>query len=128
MSYDWLINALRRTRPNRQLMFKAADALEEQRAVEDTLVEMMTKEHNGRLALEFRQKWISVEERLPEEKVPVQVTYLGYTDKQPRADMLACIYCGKWCYWDGEPCSYEECVVEITHWKPLPKPPKEGNK
>lgn len=73
----------------------------------------------------FEPRWISASEWKPDEKVPVQVTYLGCTDKQPRSDMLACIYYGKWCYWDGEPCSYEECRVEITHWRPLPKPPEE---
>ena len=124
MSYDWLINALRGTRPNRQLMFKAADALEEQRAVEETLVEMMTKEHNGRLALEFRQKWISVEERQPltDELVIVAVhddTGDTENDYSSFGFYLEVNGSGVWIV-DGQ----RSC--HVTHWMPLPKPPKEG--
>ena len=71
-------------------------------------------------------KWIPVTERLPEEKTPVQVTYLGYHDKKPHTDLLACLYCGYWFYWDGAPCSYNKCRVEVTHWMPLPPAPKDG--
>lgn len=124
MSYDWLINALRRTRPNRQLMFKAADALEEQRAVEETLVEMMTKEHNGRLALEFRQKWISAEERLPTEDDLVIVAIHDDTgdtayNYSSFGFFLEVNGSGVWLV-DGQ----RSC--HVTHWMPLPKPPKEG--
>ena len=73
-----------------------------------------------------KPRWIPVTERPPEDCTPVQVCYSGYYSKEIGSDMLACRYEGTWCYWDGEPCSYDPCRVEITHWMPLPEPPKEG--
>ena len=70
-------------------------------------------------------RWIPVTERFPKDCTPVQVCYIGYHSKEIGSDMLACRYEGLWCYWDGEPCSYDPCRVEITHWMPLKKPPKE---
>ena len=66
-------------------------------------------------------RWIPVTERLPEERHPVLVTYLGYNDKLPKSDMVAMCDDGDW-YW-----YYDEskCKVAITHWMPLPEPPKE---
>ena len=72
-----------------------------------------------------KPRWIPVTERLPEDCTPVQVCYIGYYSKKIASDMLACRYNRVWCYWDGEPCSYYPCKVEITHWMPLPEPPKE---
>lgn len=65
-------------------------------------------------------KWIPVTERLPEDTYPVLVTYLGYFDKLPKSDMVAMWDDGDW-YW-----YYDEskCKVAITHWMPLPQPPR----
>ena len=71
-------------------------------------------------------KWIPVEKRLPEDKKPVLVTYLGYNSKQPHSELIACLYYGQWGSWDGDPCSYDDCKVEVTHWMPLPEPPEGG--
>ena len=76
--------------------------------------------------LDAYPKWIPVTERLPEDGVPVQVCYIGFLDGETASDLLACRYEGMWCYWDGPPCGYDKCKVEITHWMPLPQPPKEG--
>ena len=71
-------------------------------------------------------KWISVEERLPEQYKPVHVSYVGYNTNSLLSDMVA--YRdgdGDWCWWDGEFPSGELCKVKITHRMPLPAPPKE---
>lgn len=67
-------------------------------------------------------EWIPVTDRLPEDRVPVQVCYIGFLDGKIASDLLACIYEGMWCYWDGFPCGYDKCNVEITHWMPLIEP------
>lgn len=64
-------------------------------------------------------KWISVEDRLPEPFKPVLVAYNNGT-----VDLIG------WQNWknDGE-MSYRddeawENIVTVTHWMPLPMPPK----
>ena len=74
---------------------------------------------------EKKSRWIPVTEGFPKDRVPVQVCYIGMNTGTVESDLLACRYYGAWCYWDGEPCSYDECKVEITHWMPLTRPPKE---
>ena len=90
-------------------------------------------------------RWIPVEERLPEERVLVNVVWVNrapepYYEKikgVPVSD-TACFYGGRW-YWDSPVlldylAEYGEDefdlideAVEITHWMPLPEPPeKEG--
>lgn len=63
-------------------------------------------------------KWIGVEERLPEDEIPVLVGYsrnldgfisIGYLDHE---DM-------RWCGIDGIR------IARPSHWMPLPEPPKE---
>ena len=108
------------------LLDRAAGAIEELIMIAESYMRSMDAwADTAAKAIEQIPNWVSVSERLPEEEVPVQVTYLGYNDKQPRTDMHACLYCGQWCYWDGDPCNYEKCRVEITHWQPLPVPAKE---
>ena len=63
------------------------------------------------------QKWISVKDRLPEEKVNCIVNYKhAYCDTD-----------GYWaigfCYYDGEKFKFNP-LYKITHWMPLPEPPK----
>ena len=58
------------------------------------------------------QKWISVTERFPENDTAVIVA----TD---RGMVFQCLYAyDGWDLWDGY-------TVNITHWMPLPEPPKE---
>ena len=64
-------------------------------------------------------RWISVEERLPEKGVFVVVYYGHFIGN------LMDVY-----MWDGEcwrsSTGYLEDAENITHWMPLPKPPKEA--
>lgn len=57
------------------------------------------------------QEWISVKERLPEKNTSV----LASTDK---GIVFQCLYAyDGWDLWDGN-------EVNITHWQPIPQPPK----
>ena len=63
------------------------------------------------------QEWIPVKERLPQEKVDCIVHYKhAYCDND-----------GYWaigfCFYDGEKFQFGP-AYKITHWMPLPKPPK----
>jgi len=77
-------------------------------------------------ALQEYQPWVSVSERLPNDGVPVFVTYIGFSDRKPYSDGVARWsieengYNGGW-LWELD---RSEVAVEITHWKPLPEPPK----
>lgn len=66
-------------------------------------------------------RWISVEERLPEKGVFVVVYYGHFIGN------LMDVY-----MWDGEcwrsSSGYLEDAENITHWMPLPEPPKEEYK
>ena len=63
------------------------------------------------------QEWISVDERLPEEKVNCIVHYKH-------------AYCNNDDYWAIGICFYDgekfkmDWSYKVTHWMPLPKPPK----
>lgn len=63
------------------------------------------------------QEWISVDDRLPEEKVNCIVRYQhAYCDND-----------GYWaigmCFYDGEKFQFDP-AYKVTHWMPLPQPPK----
>lgn len=67
------------------------------------------------------QKWISVTERLPE----VGGTYLVYTE---RGSVYASHFYEKKVFRDDyvrEPQWSQRGKVKVTHWMPLPEPPKE---
>ena len=63
------------------------------------------------------QEWISVDERLPEEKVNCIVHYKhAYCDNDDYWAIGICFY-------DGEKFQMN-LSYKVTHWMPLPKPPK----
>lgn len=66
--------------------------------------------------------WHRVEEP-PKIGVPVLVTFIGYNSGETRCDLLAAYDGIAWRYWDDD--MLDEVMVEITHWMPLPEPPKE---
>lgn len=70
-------------------------------------------------------QWFSVEDRLPEPGVPVLVNYIG-TDELPYADGVVAWTDWGALWWEGSLAdSEDEVTVPITHWMPLPEPPKE---
>ena len=88
-------------------------------------------------------RWIPVEERLPEERVLVNVLLVN-RDPEPYYEKIkgipfsdtACFYGGRW-YWDSpvlldylaeygeDEFDLVDDAVEITHWMPLPETPEE---
>ena len=100
------------------IMREAADAIEELQAYADLYKELTEKKQTvARKLIDAYPRWISVEERLPDVKKEVIVC-----DKMPNgmryvttAFML-------------EDCAFlNDCgrMYEVTHWMPLPEPPKE---
>lgn len=86
------------------------------------------------------QRWIPVEERLPEANKSVLVSYAPFSyvpftaDETERAGLYVSIAflgnqspCGRW-YWgeyEGEELTdFVEVINEITHWMLLPEPPE----
>lgn len=61
--------------------------------------------------------WINVEDALPEDGTPVLAAFGNHFAR-------VCIICGKSWYLDDPPVAGE--VSGVTHWMPLPQPPKEG--
>ena len=59
-------------------------------------------------------EWISVKERLPEHG---QIT-LCYDDGE--------MDCDQWDEWANVWVGHSQRVIRVTHWMPLPEPPKEG--
>ena len=63
------------------------------------------------------QEWISVKERLPQEKVDCIVHYKhAYCDNDDYWAIGMCFY-------DGEKFQFGS-AYKVTHWMPLPEPPK----
>lgn len=81
------------------------------------------------------EEWISVKDRLPDpyEKVLVRLDhwsgvdiYLAFYD--PKRDWCDCGgYFEDGTNNDGEPLTYETVGANVTHWIPLPEPPKEAH-
>lgn len=73
----------------------------------------------------LERRWIPVEERLPENGVPVLINYIASDDGKYHPDGTA-VWTDYGCFWwEG---SLEDCdtevAVPITHWMPLPEPPE----
>jgi hypothetical protein len=97
-----------------KMCHNAADAIGE-------LICEVADEHNGRSDAEERQRWIPVAERLP--SYGDWVLGIG-----PKKGYYVCEYRGV-THWRRDGCdpwfSAKGSSVTITHWMPLPEPPKE---
>ena len=122
-------------------LVKAADRIEAQAKEIEKLREaaaLVAKESAELL----ERRWIPVEERLPEERVLVNVVWVNRVPEPyykkikgvPFSD-TACFYRGRW-YWDSpvvidllaeygkDEFDLVDDAVEITHWMPLAEPPE----
>lgn len=80
---------------------------------------MVLEETGGRMVIKFEPRWIPVTERLPEKR---KAHYLCFLDD----DSVAV------CYWSNITLKgstkwewHNPNWKEVTHWQPLPEPPKE---
>lgn len=118
--------------PDRECVEHLADAAA-------SLIERLTAEN---AALREKQRWIPVTERMPEERVLVNVVWVNrapepYYEKIKGVPIsgTACFYRGNW-YWDSpvvldllaeygnDNFDLVDDAVEITHWMPLPDAPE----
>ena len=88
-------------------------------------------------------KWISVKERLPEGEDPVLILVKETEHYGLNKEKRKVYFCQYLAYWDGDEWFTAWCNgcrkisdtakepyaddYEVTHWMPLPEPPKEGN-
>ena len=109
-----------------RMMHKAAKRLEELQAHNDAL----ECERQAWLDEQEKNRWIPVAERLPEIYRPVLIKYLSAQDRTASPDFVdtAVMMPGDvWYWWEGDvgDCDISVSCI-ITHWMPLPEPPKEG--
>lgn len=108
-----------------RMMHKAADRLNQ------------LQEHNDALGCERQAwlhdqemfRWTPVAERPPVIGQPVLVKYLSYIDETTDPAFVGVAVLLEdigWYWWEGhvDDCS-EEVKCTLTHWMPLPEPPKE---
>ena len=104
-----------------ELMRQAADAIEElqsrvascQATIERQSDIIKAKDRDLQRAIDAKPQWISVAERLPSVGEKVLVITIGKGKQYVETDML--LATGEWFDYGN-----------ITHWMPLPEPPKEG--
>lgn len=109
----------------------------------DKAAEAIERDQNEIAELREKQQWIPVAERPPEELVLVNVVWVNrapepYYEKIKGVPFsgTACFFGGRW-YWDSpivldmlseygkdDPDLVDD-AVDITHWMPMPEPPKE---
>ena len=114
--YDELIKRLREHNgwALNETLDQAADAIEELSAIcEEQKAQIIT------MAAEEKPRWIPVTERLPKEGEFVLVHGNLYPNKHD-GGVIAVSKRMDWNYWQGF--GRER---NITHWMPLPQPPKE---
>ena len=119
---------------------------DKQRCQEQTLAsaaDQIERDQKEIAELREKQQWIPVAERLPEELVCVNVVWVNrapapYYEKIKGVPFsgTACFFGERW-YWDSpvvldmlseygkDDFDLVDDAVDITHWMPLPEPPKE---
>ena len=101
------------------LLTNAADAIEEpsMKLHGDEAAIAGMKREIERMVVADKPRWIPVAERLPEDRVEVLVSSGMFAPLIEVAFYAGLFYPA----WDGE-----TEIAAVTHWMPLPEPPKEG--
>lgn len=106
-----------------EIRFKAADAIEQLSNAGSAYGRGWTLGYDAGRE-ESKPRWIPVTERLPESQGPFLTRY-GFGDASIETGQFfyGVLY---YLYADADPHWQHESVgVEVTHWMPLPEPPKE---
>lgn len=104
-------------------LLEAADAIEELHRENESYANTIN-EASEILRNRLKSKWISVEDRLPEVDQPVMICAFGKSVGEgvyrghDGFHHVWKMYASSGTYWDGE----------VTHYMPLPEPPKEDDK
>lgn len=74
-------------------------------------------------------QWISVKDRLPENNKPVLCFVIDTTGEGRTYVIGSCEHSEFWFLkiGDNKRFSFPHMQIKVTHWQPLPKPPKEGD-
>lgn len=67
-------------------------------------------------------EWISIEDRFPDKNGD----YIIYTGNDSDPEVISLYYCGN-NNWDDGTGIAKDSYYGISHWMPLPEPPKEEN-
>lgn len=136
--YDELVKRLREHNgwALNETLDDAADAIEELRAAVEgyeSSTNMAFVEKDGETVIEFQPKWIPVTERLPEEMDRSRGEWSE--EIRPSDDVLVWLspekrqsvawYSHSYNEWTTVDENTVYCFEQVTHWKPLPEPPKE---
>ena len=107
MKNEEIVKALRATESSskRELLDAAADLIEK-------LTDRCARYAEEIAVAQERQRWIPVTERLPDQCMDILVSY------RDRHILMGTAMCDDWIEEDLED-------GKITHWMPLPEPPKE---
>lgn len=111
--YDELVKRLKETSCGAEetLWWQAADAIEELSRENESLAKSVNEASEI-----LRRRWIPVTERLPDDRVEVLVSSGMFAPLIEVAFYDGLFYSA----WDGE-----TEIAAVTHWMPLPEPPKE---
>lgn len=74
-------------------------------------------------------QWISVKDRLPEDNKPVLCFVIDTTGEGRTYVIGSCEHSEFWFLkiGDNKRFSFPYMQIKVTHWQPLPEPPKEGD-
>lgn len=122
---------------NIRLFLEAADAIEDL----EFACNRYEKDYKDLCA--YLPKWIPVTERLPEDNEAVNVVWVNHNPvfyyqhiKDKPQTSTGVYYRGQWYWWSAVTQDYlaeygkwepdlMDSAIEVTHWMPLPEPPKE---
>ena len=109
-----------------RILEEAADAIEDlsMRLHGDEAAIAGMKREIERMVVAGKPNWIPVTERLPENQGPFLARYgFGDVSKETGQFFYGVLY---YFYADAAPhWQHESAGIEVTHWMPLPEPPKE---
>ena len=109
-----------------------SDALEVIENLEKAIAEKQKRIENMEKIIEDQQEridimseggWISVKDRLPEQRIGVLV-YCPEYNNVFAGELNDYLKKGQWYFFDDE--IKHPIEEEVTHWMPMPKPPEEG--